>query len=30
LSFHENAMRGAIAARCSAEQGKFWDFRNTL
>jgi protein-disulfide isomerase len=30
LGFHENAMRGAIAARCSAEQGKFWDFRNTL
>jgi protein-disulfide isomerase len=30
LSFHENAMRGAVAARCSAEQGKFWDFRNTL
>ena len=30
LGFHENAMRGAVAARCSAEQGKFWDFRNTL
>jgi len=30
LSFHENAMKGAVAARCSAEQGKFWDFRNTL
>jgi len=30
LSFHQNAMRGAVAARCSAEQGKFWDFRHTL
>jgi protein-disulfide isomerase len=30
LSFHENAMRGAMAARCSAEQGKYWDFRHTL
>ena len=30
LSFHENAMKGAVAARCSAEQGKFWDFRHTL
>ncbi len=30
LGFHENAMRGAVAARCSAEQGKYWDFRHTL
>ncbi len=30
LGFHENALRGAVAARCSAEQGKYWDFRNTL
>ncbi len=30
LGFHENAMRGAVAARCGAEQGKYWDFRHTL
>ena len=30
LSFHENARRGATAARCAAEQGKFWELRHTM
>jgi protein-disulfide isomerase len=30
LGFHENAMRGAIAARCAAEQGKYWELRHTM
>jgi len=30
LGFHENAMRGAVAARCAAEQGKYWELRHTM
>jgi protein-disulfide isomerase len=30
LPFHENAQRSAVAARCAAEQGKFWELRHTL
>ena len=30
LDFHENARRGANAARCAAEQGKFWELRHTM
>ena len=30
LDFHENARRGAYAARCAAEQGKFWELRHTM
>jgi protein-disulfide isomerase len=30
LDFHENARRGAIAARCAAEQGKFWELRHAM
>ncbi len=30
LDFHENARRGANAARCAAEQGKFWEMRHTM
>jgi len=30
LPFHENAMRSAVAARCAAEQGKFWELRHTM
>jgi protein-disulfide isomerase len=30
LDFHPNAMRAAQAARCAADQGKFWDLRNTM
>ncbi|TMH38165.1 MAG: DsbA family protein [Betaproteobacteria bacterium] len=30
LSFHENAMRSAVAGRCAAEQGKYWELRHTL
>jgi protein-disulfide isomerase len=30
LPFHENARRGATAARCAAEQGKFWELRHTM
>ncbi len=30
LDFHPNAMRAAMAARCGAEQGKFWELRDTM
>jgi protein-disulfide isomerase len=30
LAFHENARRSATAARCAAEQGKFWELRHTM
>ena len=30
LDFHPQAMNAARAARCSGEQGKFWDMRLTL
>ena len=30
LSFHENAMRSAAAARCAAEQGKYWELRHAM
>lgn len=30
LDFHENARRGANAARCAAEQGKFWEMRHAM
>ncbi|XDD51811.1 DsbA family protein [Leptospira sp. WS92.C1] len=30
LSFHPNAMFAHIAANCSAPQGKYWEFFNTL
>jgi protein-disulfide isomerase len=30
LSFHENAMRSAVAGRCAAEQGKYWELRHTM
>ena len=30
LPFHENARRSATAARCAAEQGKFWELRHTM
>jgi len=30
LDFHENAKRAAVAAQCSSEQGKFWEFRHLL
>jgi protein-disulfide isomerase len=30
LDFHPNAMRAAQAARCAAEQGKFWEIRDTM
>jgi len=30
LDFHENARRAAGAARCAAEQGKFWEMRHVM
>jgi protein-disulfide isomerase len=30
LDFHENARRAAAAARCAAEQGKFWELRAVM
>ena len=30
LDFHENAMRAAQAARCAADQGKFWQLRDIM
>jgi protein-disulfide isomerase len=30
LDFHANAMRAAEAARCAAEQGKFWQLRDIM
>lgn len=30
LDFHENARRSAYAARCAAEQGKFWELRHAM
>jgi protein-disulfide isomerase len=30
LGFHENAMRGAVAARCAGEQGKYWELRHAM
>jgi len=30
LGFHENAMRSAVAGRCAAEQGKYWELRHTM
>ncbi len=30
LSFHENAKPAAIASECANEQGKFWEFADTM
>jgi protein-disulfide isomerase len=30
LEFHENARRAAVAGRCAAEQGKYWEMRQTI
>jgi protein-disulfide isomerase len=30
LDFHANAMRAAEAARCAADQGKFWQLRDIM
>ena len=30
LSFHPHAMDAALAARCAADQGKFWQFHDAL
>jgi len=30
LDFHPNAMRAAQAARCAAEQKKFWELRDVM
>lgn len=30
LDFHKNALRAAVAGRCGAEQGKFWELRHSL
>lgn len=30
LDFHENARRAAGAARCAAEQGKYWEMRHVM
>jgi len=30
LSFHPNAMPGAVAATCAADQGKFWEMHDKL
>ena len=30
LPFHENARRSAVAGRCAAEQGKYWELRHTI
>ena len=30
LGIHKNAMAAAVAARCAREQGKFWEYHDTL
>jgi protein-disulfide isomerase len=30
LDFHKNAMKAAMATRCAADQGKFWQMREAL
>lgn len=30
LDFHKSALRAAVAGRCGAEQGKFWELRHSL
>lgn len=30
LSIHHNALRAALAARCAADQGKFWQYHDAL
>jgi len=30
LDFHQNALRAAVAGRCGAEQGKFWELRHSM
>ena len=30
LEFHKNALRAAVAGRCGAEQGKFWELRHSM
>ena len=30
LSFHKNAKKASVAARCAADQGKFWPFHDLL
>jgi len=30
LDMHDNALRAALAARCAAEQGKFWELRQVM
>jgi len=30
LDFHKNALRAAVAGRCGAEQGKFWELRHAM
>ena len=30
LDFHKNALRAAVAGRCGAEQGKFWELRHSM
>jgi len=30
LDMHDNAPRGALAARCAADQGKFWELRQVM
>jgi protein-disulfide isomerase len=30
LDIHKNALRAAVAGRCGAEQGKFWELRHTM
>jgi protein-disulfide isomerase len=30
LSIHPNAMRASVAARCAADQGKFWQYHDAL